>query len=838
MASIYFLHPARLIFLTAALGALAFLGTMASLPLFFGVSIIFGSIAVMIAVPLLGTGPAIMVSLIGGLYTLVLWGHPYALLIFCVEATVVGVLYKRGWKNLVLTDLFYWLFIGTPLVLIFYRGIIDMTWEATTLIAFKQAVNGVFNALIASLINFSIRHKHDQTSIHFLDQNQLSNFLFYVLLLIIILSSSIPILHESHAHRQTKENELAVRLHDRLRHIELSLSKIPYVDPASARELLKTIPVDDFTGIRLLHDSAGVLADIGKLSNTSTAGEFQSTEYGVDLWLPVNDLPAMVRWSNGHYRASSIITVHNQPIQIAIEYLAEPVVSDLQQHSRNLFVFLAAITLAGLLLSSVASQWVARPLTRLSRVASQTTNAVIITDKSGCIDWVNDGFTRITGYSAEEVRGRKPGDFLQGPDTDTKTVTTMRQALEQRLAFNADVINYTKAGTPYWIRIDCNPIFDSNGSFQGFLAIELDVTPQKLAQEKLRQSEDSFRSVFEHAGDAIYIHDQDGRIIDVNHAASLQTGYSHEELLAISIHDLNGGDVINRDELNAFWASAGDNPGMFPQTVPASHRKKNGDILPVDVTVNLLKDGDNNMFVAIVRDVTERDRVEKLKSEFISTVSHELRTPLTSISGALALTLHGTLGEINDDVRSLLTIANNNSQRLTHIINDLLDLEKAVVGKMHFDIKPHKLSKLVDHGIKSAKIYSSDKNIEIVTRLNDANTRLLVDDHRFNQVLTNLLSNAIKFSPENGQVVISSWFGDGAMKISVSDQGPGIPDKFKPMVFQKFTQADASSSRRISGTGLGLAISKELTERMNGSIGFDSATGQGTTFYIVLPTAH
>ncbi|AHI30097.1 hypothetical protein AU14_11180 [Marinobacter similis] len=140
---------------TLALAVLALGGNYLSLPLFFGVSFIFGSIMVMLAVWFLGTLPAVVVAITGGLYTLVLWGHPYALVIFTLEAAAVGLLYRRGLRNLVLADLVYWLVLGGPLVLVFYRGAMGMAWEATTLITLKQLLNGLFNALLAGLSSWA-----------------------------------------------------------------------------------------------------------------------------------------------------------------------------------------------------------------------------------------------------------------------------------------------------------------------------------------------------------------------------------------------------------------------------------------------------------------------------------------------------------------------------------------------------------------------------------------------------------------------------------------------------------------------------------------------------------
>ncbi len=243
-------------------------------------------------------------------------------------------------------------------------------------------------------------------------------------------------------------------------------------------------------------------------------------------------------------------------------------------------------------------------------------------------------------------------------------------------------------------------------------------------------------------------------------------------------------------------------------------------------------------FVVILRDITQRKRVEQMKSEFVSTVSHELRTPLTSISGALGLITGGALGEVPPAAMDMITIAHNNSRRLTHLINDLLDIEKIAAGKVAFDLQVQPLLPLVEQAVEATRTYGTENHVSLKLVPAAPGIDVRVDSQRLLQVLSNLLSNAIKFSPEGGVVEIAVEHRAPKVRISVRDHGRGIPDEFRGRIFQKFAQADASDTRKQSGTGLGLAISRELAERMNGLLDYDSVPGEGACFYLDLQVAN
>lgn len=226
---------------------------------------------------------------------------------------------------------------------------------------------------------------------------------------------------------------------------------------------------------------------------------------------------------------------------------------------------------------------------------------------------------------------------------------------------------------------------------------------------------------------------------------------------------------------------------------------------------------------------------DRLKSEFVSTVSHELRTPLTAIGGALSLSVSGQLGELPEPARKLLDIAQKNSLRLTELINDLLDFDKLSGGRLALDMRIQPLMPIIDDAYLSMTSYAQKYGVHLHVGPRFEYVLVNVDARRLRQVLVNFLSNAAKFSHKGDDVIINTSVHFDKVRVEVIDHGCGISEEFQAKIFQKFAQEDASDSRAAGGTGLGLAIAKELIQYMGGVIGFSSAEGVGSCFYLELP---
>lgn len=225
----------------------------------------------------------------------------------------------------------------------------------------------------------------------------------------------------------------------------------------------------------------------------------------------------------------------------------------------------------------------------------------------------------------------------------------------------------------------------------------------------------------------------------------------------------------------------------------------------------------------------------KVKSEFVSTVSHELRTPLTSIKGSLDLINSGMLGHVPGSMEQMLTIAGKNSNRLANLINDILDLQKIESGEMNYRFEPLDVADVVFEAVEANSGFAQSLGVILEEPdLPAADVFILGDEARLMQVLTNMLSNAIKFSHEGGRVVAGYRILGDTVRIFVTDEGVGIPEDGRDMVFDQFRQVDNSDQRQVGGTGLGMSITKQIVEQHGGTIDFVSELGKGSTFYVDL----
>lgn len=248
------------------------------------------------------------------------------------------------------------------------------------------------------------------------------------------------------------------------------------------------------------------------------------------------------------------------------------------------------------------------------------------------------------------------------------------------------------------------------------------------------------------------------------------------------------------------------------------------------------------------------ERLERLKSEFISIVSHELRTPLTSIKNSLDILMSGRCGEITPATEKFLNMAIRNVQRLSGIINDLLDLSKIEAGKMDFHFAPTDINTVISYVKSALSEVAKSKGLKLITNEADNLPEILADSQRLEQVLTNLVSNAIKFTPDGKSITISSRVVKAAdikinenfkdiiknltgdyVEVSVEDEGIGIESKNLLHAFDKFAQIENSLSRKAGGTGLGLPIAKQLLDAHKGAIWCDSELNKGSKFYFVIP---
>ena len=370
----------------------------------------------------------------------------------------------------------------------------------------------------------------------------------------------------------------------------------------------------------------------------------------------------------------------------------------------------------------------------------------------------------------------------------------------------------------------------------------------RQAEAELRWNKDWLQGIVDATHHTIIATDMKGHIVLFNHAAENMLGYTAAEMINLKTPEVfhNSHEIRLRAEEMSKILEREIKPGFETFTSMLELKtvdereweyiRKDNTAFPVWLSITPLRvDNQIKGYVGIAQDISDRKALDAMKNEFISIVSHELRTPITSIQGVIGLLLGGALGKFSEKAKDMLAIAHSNCERLIRLINDILDIEKIDAGKMELKQVALDLNKLVAETITTNETYAEKYGVLLKFDPWPDNLMITGDSDRLQQVFTNLLSNAIKFSPSQGTVTVKIKFTDNQATINFIDRGPGIPDAFQKIIFQKFSQADSTSTRVKGGTGLGLSISKAIAEKHGGDISFKTQLNKGTTFTVTLP---
>jgi PAS domain S-box-containing protein len=364
------------------------------------------------------------------------------------------------------------------------------------------------------------------------------------------------------------------------------------------------------------------------------------------------------------------------------------------------------------------------------------------------------------------------------------------------------------------------------------------------AQQSLNDSEEKHRAISQAAMDAIIMLDNDGKIIEWNQAAEVMFGYPREEAFGKDLHALLAPGRYHDLYKKGFagFRETGEGAAVGNLT-KLEALKKDGTEFPVELSISAVQIKGRWHAVGIVRDITERQEMEKMKSEFLSIASHELRTPMTSIKNAVEIIVKGKAGEVNETQAKFLSMADRNIKRLSALINDLLDISKIESNKMQFNYSHVDIRKSVEHVFNTLKPLSDTKSLTLKADIADNTPAVYADDNRIEEVLLNLVGNAIKFTDNRGKIKVAAQVekevSDAGLKdfleITVEDEGVGIAKEHLDHIFDKFYQVGGSLGRRYDSTGLGLSISKGIIEGHGGKMRCESEEGKGSRFIFTVP---
>ncbi|UAM96749.1 PAS domain S-box protein [Polaribacter litorisediminis] len=485
-------------------------------------------------------------------------------------------------------------------------------------------------------------------------------------------------------------------------------------------------------------------------------------------------------------------------------------------------------------------------LEKLSLIVQETMNAVIITDAHANIEWVNNAFETISGYKFEEVKGHKPGNFLQGKETDLETVAYMRQQIRAAKPFICEVYNYKKTGEGYWLRIKGQPVFDKSGKLTNFFAIEEDITNVKANQNQIKESEKKYRDLIDNSLAIITTHNLEGKILSSNPMVAKIYGYTELEYVDHYISDFiskedkllfkeNYLDVFKSNKITSGTLRMLGKEGNIIYTLYNNYLMEEQGKEPyvissaVDITKRILMEKE------LIRSKKITEELARSKHNFLANMSHEIRTPMNAIIG---MSRQLQKSKLNDEQHNYLNIISTASENLLVIINDILDLSKLEANKLSFEKIVFNLKEVIENALNVMQYKAEEKGIQLRNTYYDTQLSpiLIGDPHRLNQILLNVISNAIKFT-EVGSVDVScrvlkdhDTYQD--LEIKVTDTGIGMDPSFLKKLFEKFTQEYENKARNYGGTGLGMAITKSLVDNMQGDILVESEIGTGTTISI------
>jgi PAS domain S-box-containing protein len=631
------------------------------------------------------------------------------------------------------------------------------------------------------------------------------------------------------------------------------------------RNFVSTV-LDTVDALVAVYDTAGRIVRFNRACEATSGYDFP-TLVGRYLWdklIPHSDIPAAIQnferlRADGNPVAFENQWLHRDGSLRRIAWSASPLFDDQGQIN---FIIATGIDVT---IQRFAEQTLRESEARYRQLVEGSLGMVCTHDLQGVVISVNTHGAQSIGRTRDELTGHALSEFMpeERRPSFAKYLSDIIQKGEVQGLLHLCHVNGEERVIAYR-----NKLIEGLGREPYVLAFGVDITEQVRAEDKLRALMRQSNSILESVGDGIFGIDLEGRVTVINPAASQMLGFKPEEVLGQNLHALIhhtradgtpyppeespiGNTIRDLDTVRVsnevFWRKDGTSfpveyvarPQIETQIEPHTESEIQHDLQrgaePWSVSTETRPAGKAVGVVVAFTDTTERQALDRMKDEFISTVSHELRTPLTSLRAALGLVTGGTLAARPEKLQQMLDIATGNTDRLVRLVNDILELERIGSGKAELH---YTMCSADDLFRRAAGLQQTDASkAQLRITFNSQGVNVWADPDRILQTLTNLISNAIKFSPPGTEVHLRARRIDAnEAEIQVRDQGRGIPEDKLESIFERFHQVDASDSRTMGGTGLGLAICRSIVSQHGGRIWATSTVGKGSAFHFTLPT--